>query len=67
MSKIYLSSKGIKQSIPNNPGFDNSTIINHQLELAKPNNTIVIPEGEYTISKAIEQNKSIPVWKFSRS
>lgn len=54
MSKIYLSSKGIK------PTIDNSTIINNTISKAKDGDILIFPQGDFPIHKTIiQENKAI--------
>lgn len=54
MSKIYLSSKGIK------PTIDNSTIINKAIVSSKNGDTLIFPSGKFPIhSPIVIENKNL--------
>lgn len=57
MSKIYLSSKGIK------PTIDNSTIINNVISKAKDRDILVFPAGDFSIHKTLIQKDKILHWE----
>lgn len=62
MSKIYLSSKGIK------PTIDNSTIINNAISKAKERDTIIFPElGKFPIYKTLLQVDKVLYWEGNNS